>query len=248
MQANVLKLMFMDRTKLFEEFLAECKNRKEWSGQGNPNADILIIGKEPHNGELIKEKEKIQEKLQKQEDHCRSGVWGTAPRKGNPTWSNYQNLIEEVYSDRKFDPRLFDFEKYAFTTELNTIFRPKAVLDEETKSNINKRLRFFKDSEFINSFPVILLACNNFISNDKERGFIINDTFGVKFDDEPDSNGIPKGKHEEKNRGHWFYTHHGDNGKKLVIHTRQLSFLFDYSLIEHMANEIRDHLSKLGLI
>ena len=41
--------MFMDRTKLFEEFLAECKNRKEWSGQGNPNADILIIGKEPHN-------------------------------------------------------------------------------------------------------------------------------------------------------------------------------------------------------
>ena len=240
--------MFMDRTKLFEEFLAECKNRKEWSGQGNPNADILIIGKEPHNGELIKEKEKIQEKLQKQEDICR-GEFGKAPRDGNyRTWSNYQKLIEKVYSDREFDPRLFDFEKYAFTTELNTIFRPKAVLDEETKSNINKRLCFFKDSEFINSFPVIILACNNFISNDKERGFIINDTFGVKFDDELDSNGKPKGKHEEKTRGHWFYTHHGDNGKKLVIHTRQLSFLFDYSLIEHMANEIRVHLSKLGLI
>lgn len=233
----------MDREELFEIFLTECKNRKEWSGQGNPNADILIIGKEPHNRELIKGKEKIQEKLQKQEDHCRSGVWGTAPRKGNRTWSNYQNLIEEVYSDRKFDPRLFDFEKYAFTTELNTIFRPKAVLDEETKSNINKRLRFFKDSKFINSFPVIILACNNFISNDKKRGFLINNTFGVKFD------GESKGVHKEETRGHWFYTHHSDNGEKLVIHTRQLSFLFDKKyFLMHIANEIKEHLKKLGLI
>lgn len=238
----------MDRTNLFEEFLAECKNRKEWSGQGNPNADILIIGKEPHNGELIKEKEKIQEKLQKQEDHCRSGVWGTAPRKGNPTWSNYQNLIEKVYSDRKFDPRLFDFEKYAFTTELNTIFRPKAVLDEETKSNINKRLCFFKDSEFIKSFPIIVLACGNFISNDEEKGFLINTTFRVEYDIEPDSKGKPTGEHNYTTRGHWFYTHHGANGKKLVIHTRQLSFLFDYSFIKDMANEIRDHLIKLAKI
>ena len=238
----------MDREKLFEKFLEDCKNRKEWCGQGNPNADILIIGKEPHNDYFISDEEKITRRLLEQENICRSG-FGEAPRDSkNPTWCNYQMLIEEVYSDRKFDPRLFDFEKYAFTTELNTIFRPKAVLDEETKSNINKRLRFFKDSEFTNSFPVIILACNNFISNDKERGFILNDTFGVKFDDELDSNGKPKGKHEEKTRGHWFYTHHGDNGKKLVIHTRQLSFLFDYSLIEHMANEIRDHLSKLGLI
>lgn len=231
----------MDREESFEKFLKECKNRKEWSGQGNPNADILIIGKEPHNGELIKGKEKIQEKLQKQEDHCRSGVWGTAPRKGNPTWSNYQNLIEEVYSDRKFDPRLFDFEKYAFTTELNTIFRPKAVLDEETKSNINKRLRFFKDSEFINSFPVIVLACNDFISNDEPRGFLINNTFGVKYD------GDSSGKHQYS-RGHWFYTHHSDNEEKLVIHTRQLSFLFDKNLLPRLAEEIRAHLKKLGLI
>ena len=203
----------MDREELFEIFLTECKNRKEWSGQGNPNADILIIGKEPHNDVLIKEKEKIQEKLQEQEGRCRSGVWGTAPRNPqNPTWCNYQMLIENVYGPhRVFNPRLFDFEKYAFTTELNTIFRSKAVLDAETKKNINERLLFFKESKFINSFPVIILACNNFISNDKERGFILNDTFGVKFDDELDSNGKPKGKHEEKTRGHWFYTHHGDN-------------------------------------
>lgn len=233
----------MDRERLFEKFLEECKNRNEWCGQGNPNADILIIGKEPHNDYFVTDQKEIQKRLQNQDDICRSG-FGEAPRnKKNPTWSNYQKMIEEVYGQkREFNPELFDFEKYAFTTELNTMFRPKAVLDAETKRNINERLRFFKDSEFIKSFRVIILACNNFISNDKERGFLINNTFGVKFD------GKPSGEHKENTRGHWFYTHHSDDGEKLVIHTRQLSFLFDYSLLEHMANEIRDHLTKLGLI
>ena len=165
----------MDREKLFEKFLEDCKNRKEWCGQGNPNADILIIGKEPHNDYFISDEEEITRRLLEQENICRSG-FGEAPRDSkNPTWCNYQILIEKVYRPQKvFNPALFDFEKYAFTTEINTIFRPKAVLDAETRNNIDKRLCFFKDSEFINSFPVIILACNNFISNDKERGFLIS--------------------------------------------------------------------------
>lgn len=182
----------MDREILFKEFLEECKNRNEWCGQGNPNADILIIGKEPHKPCLITDKEEIQRRLQKQEDICR-GRPGEAPYDPqNPTWCNYQKLIEKIYPQIEFDPGLFDFEKYAFTTELNTIFRPKAVLDAETKRNINERLLFFKDSEFIKSFRVIILACNNFISNDKERGFLINNVFRVKYD------GKPRGEHKEK--------------------------------------------------
>ena len=243
----------MDREKLFEDFLEECKNRREWSGQGNPNADILIVGKEPHNNDLITDQKEIQEKLEKQEAICRSNNFGVATYdKTNKTWCNYQMLIEKVYGpQRKFNPGLFDFEKYAFTTELNTIFRPKAVLDAETRNNINERLCFFKDSEFIQSFPVIILACGNFISNDEEKGFLINTTFGVEYDLKPDLKGKPMGEHKYTTRGHWFYTHHGEYGKKLVIHTRQLSFLFDNSFIKDMASVIIDHLdylAKLGLI
>ncbi len=234
----------MDREKLFEEFLKKCKSRIEWSGQGNPNSDILIIGKEPYNKVLITDKEKIQEKLEKQDVICRSGIFGTATRDpNNKTWCNYQMLIEKVYRPEiEFNPGLFDFEKYAFTTELNTIFRPKAVFDAETRNNINERLRFFKDSEFINSFPVIVLACNKFITNDPQRGFYINNTFGVTYD------GDTRGKYKDYIPGHWFYTHHSDDGETLVIHTRQLSFLFDNSFIKDMASVIRKHLAKLGLI
>ena len=49
----------MDREKLFKKFLEDCKNRKEWCGQGNPNADILIIGKEPHNDYFVRNNKEI---------------------------------------------------------------------------------------------------------------------------------------------------------------------------------------------
>ena len=54
----------MDREKvLFEKFLEDCKNRKECCGQGNPNADILIIGKEPHNDYFVSDEEEITKRL-----------------------------------------------------------------------------------------------------------------------------------------------------------------------------------------
>ena len=39
----------MDREELFEVFIQECKERGEICGQGNPNGNILIIGKEPYS-------------------------------------------------------------------------------------------------------------------------------------------------------------------------------------------------------
>lgn len=239
----------MDREKLFDEYIEECMNRNEWCGQGNPNAHILIIGKEPYNNYLITDQGEIQRKLQFRYNLCRSRNYGKGARDNNSTWRNYQKLIEQTFPKKIFDPKVFSFEECAFTTELNTVFRPQAALDEETIKNINKRLAFFKDSSFINSFPVIVLACGKFISNNEECGFLINRTFGVKYDIEASSNGKPDGEHNDKYKsGHWFYTHHSDNGEKLVIHTRQLSNLFDYSILEDMAKVISAHLTNLGLL
>lgn len=240
----------MDREVLFEKFIKECKERGEICGQGNPNGNILIIGKEPYSSkEIKKEDDEFLRRLLGNYDLCQNKAERDAPRtrNRNPTWANYQRLINP---SPNLNPNVRDFEKKAFTTELNTMFRPKAAFDAETIENLKKRLLFFKDSSFIQSFPVVILACGNFISNDEERGFLINNTFDVRYDIENDSTGKPKGEHKDKYKsGHWFYTHHSENGEKLVIHTRQLSNLRDYQLIDDMATVVKehlDHLEKLG--
>lgn len=237
----------MDREKLFEAFIKECEERVEICGQGNPNADILIIGKEHYYCENITDKELIRRHLQMNYELCRDITRRDAPRerKRNPTWSNYQKLIEKVYG---YHSEMFDFEQRAFTTELNTAFRPKAKLDDLTISNINRRLSFFATSSFINSFKIILLACGNYISNDAKNGYLINRTFDVVYDDILEENGRIFGEHKDEISGHWFYTHHDKEGEKLVIHTRQLSNLRSYNIIDGIADEIHAHLEKLRLI
>jgi len=238
----------MDRNILFDEYLSECMNRNEWCGLGNPNSYILIVGKEPYKENLIVDFDEIQRLLQGDYDICNRNDFGKGVRQRNPTWNNYQKLIEQIFPQKKFAPNVYSFEEFAFTTELNTMFRPQAELDDITVKNINERLLFFKESEFIKSFPVIVLACGNFITNDEERGFLINKTFDVEYDVEPDAKGKPSGEHKgEYKSGHWFYTHHSKDGKRLVIHTRQLSNLFDYTILKDMASVIREHLTKLGI-
>ena len=230
----------MDREELFEIFLTECKNRKEWSGQGNPNADILIIGKEPYMNSKTNPIS-LQEELQRQYERCKRGDFGNAKRGKNPTWCNYQSLIEKVYKPKVgFNSGLFDFEKYAFTTELSSIPRKKSNYSE-AKPSIKDRLRFFEKSEFIKSFPVVILACGGYIkNNDKVRE--IDDTFHVVYCKE-------YGSKESRNR---FWTHiDKKDPRKLVIHTRQFSNGISKDLVKQMAEVIWTHLNhirELGLI
>jgi len=102
----------MDREKLFEEFINECeKEPLTFCGQGNPNADILIIGKESTDTSeaLIRDNIRL----------CRDKV--------NNKW---------------------DFEKLAFTTEMNNIPSKRSYLTKEIKDGINKRLQFFQRFTF----------------------------------------------------------------------------------------------------
>lgn len=225
----------MDREKLFEEFINECeKEPLTLCGQGNPNVDILIIGKESTD---ISEKSLVQNI-----ERCRNKMERDAPRPINPknkTWANYQYLLDEIYQRKSDYDDKWDFEKYAFTTELSSTPRKNSKYSE-AKSSIQDRLRFFEKSKFIQDFPVIVLACGGYIrNNDKVRE--IDDTFHVTFS-----------KRYDYSTGNWFCTHYDDtNPKRIVIHTRQLSNGVSYEMIDKMASVIRDHLDhlkKLGLI
>lgn len=228
----------MDREKLFEDFINECDRTNNFCGQGNPNADILIIGKES----TATKDSLVSESIMR----CRDKKERDAPRPINPknkTWANYQKLLDEIYHRKSDDPDKWDFEKYAFTTELSSIPRKQSKYSD-AKSSIQNRLILFRESKFIQSFPVIILACSNYIRND-EKNREIYDTFRVEFCPEY---GSKEGKY-------LFWPHFDDINapRKLVIHTRQFSLRYMNQedrerLINEMASVIRKHLAKLGLI
>lgn len=222
----------MDREVLFEEFINECEKNNQICGQGNPNADILIIGKESTDTR--------EDALYRNIERCRNKMERDALRPidpNNKTWANYQNLFDNIYCRKSEFIDKWDFEKYAFTTELSSIPRKNSNYTE-AKPYIKDRLRFFEASEFIKSFPVVILACGGYIKNNyKVRE--IDDTFHVVYCKE-------YGSKESRNR---FWTHiDKKDPRKLVIHTRQFSNGISKDLIKEMASVIREHLSKLGLI
>ena len=223
----------MDREVLFEKFINECANEPlKFCGQGNPNADILIIGKESTDTR--------EDALIRKIKLCRDKKDRDAPRPIDPknkTWANYQELLDEIYCRKSEYVDKWDFEKFAFTTELSSTSRKQSNY-REAKPFIQDRLRCFEKSKFIKSFPVVILACGGYIKND-DKVREIDNTFHVEFCKE-------YGSKESKNR---FWTHiDKKDPRKLVIHTRQFSNGISKDLIKEMASVIREHLSKLGLI
>jgi hypothetical protein len=233
----------MDKEKLFEDFKKDCKGQNEICGQGNPNADILIIGKEPY-GDEITDKEEFRKFLEEKYNHCGVNLFNKEKDYNFGklvTWKNYQKLINSIYG-RPENKDVIDFENFAYTTELSSMPRKRSNYPK-AKDGIIKRLKYFQNSEFIKSFPVIILACGPYIKNNEDRQ--IDKYFHVKYD------GDETGKYCFTPTI-WFYTHHSDDGskKQLVIHTRQFSTFYGKvdelikgtEKITGMAEVIRKHL------
>lgn len=262
----------MDREILFKEFLEECKKNHQICGAGNPYAQILLVGQEHYAQERI-DKKQWNDYLERNYAYCSvdNNPWIKKDENDNrwrnrnyqnpsKTWYYYQQLINEALPMRlNMSGRgVRDFEFDAFTTELNNEAKPSSANDREgVKDNIESRLKIFERSKFIQSFSVIVLACGNYLTNSVELGVTqINDTFGVKFDDELNDKGVPKGWHKSGKGKLWFTTHHSKDKQKLVIHTWQFSLRYTKRedrewLIDEMASVIRehlDHLKKLGKI
>ena len=219
----------MDREKLFEAFLSECKRRGEICGQGNPLAKILIIAKEPHG--LEEDSKKIIEDNWKS---CR--VNNPERKKDLVTWGYYQDLIEKIYKEEyetnTHDKNVFDFEEFAYTTELSSVPRLRSNYSK-AKPAIYDRLKFFSESGFIKDFPVIILACGGYIrNNDKIRQ--IDNTFDVYFEERKDVS-----------KNNWFCLHYNKENRKkqFVIHTRQLSRDVDPLLLCRIADVVRDYIN-----
>lgn len=226
-----------ERKEAFKQYIETCMNKSEQEpiGIGNPYAKILLIGKESSlTGKPNVEVDNRNVKRCFENDDLENLFEQPRHHVANHTWNIYQKLIDQVRGYACTNKEKNDFCRDAFTTEINN------TVCQNTRKAVRKlRIETFKNSEFIKGFPVIILACSNYIRNE-EGNWQINDTFDVTFDEVDGAHTYPSSK------TNWYFTHHSKDGKRLVIHTRQLSQNCMNQLVSDIAEEIKKHLEKIG--
>lgn len=230
-----------ERVLQFREYIETCKNFNEIIGLGNPYAKILLIGQESagkgNADELIKNNIRDVSacfyngdlyKLYYQSRFYPDRVDKYGKRILNRTWNAYQKLIDYIRPEAKRckDIEKTDFCMDAFTTELNNTVSPHHALDWKP------RIETFNCSGFIKGFPVVVLACSNYI-NEKQ----IIETFIVEPGEEQ--------CYSRRTRAMRFKPYYSSDHSQLVIHTRQLSQYSD-ALLHGMADIIQTHFKEMG--
>ncbi|UPQ78721.1 hypothetical protein M0M57_13970 [Flavobacterium azooxidireducens] len=230
----------------FKKLLNSSKDY-ETIGLGNPNAKILFVGKEA--GIEIEYCDNLQDIFERLKNfHGSTFQWKSNQfdYSNNPkmlkelsdTWQNYQQLFSNIYENEKNSLNA-TFLKKVFTTEMSNLPSKTtggAKKNPFFKEELNNRKNSFFNSDFIKAFPVVVLACNDYIKND-EKNREINNIFGVKY----------SGEFKEYSKGNWFFIHYNDEKTKLVIHTRQLSANVNNDLLSDIGKVIKRHLKKLNL-
>ncbi len=251
----------MERITLFKEMLVQAEINNFYIGTGNPNADILIIGKEisvdpkidkgnmqcqtEMSNNIMHWKRDVGKNQKDIENYNGSNYSPLYPYKGQKliinnnknggtsrTWYNYQKLYNLIYPENKIEG-IINFHEGVFITELNDSPSPKTR--DANKDSLAKRKLFIKESQFFKSFKVVLIAGLGYFKI-KVGENEIEDIFYVKFTDEKKIKDFPKQK---------YWVHQGISLPKLLINTRQLSMYVTNELLEEIAEEIKKSLHGL---
>ena len=229
----------------FKDLVNHCFESKKLIGSGNPNSQILFVGKEGSNQQDGREKN-IKDNLEYWENQILRGetpVFNYPIKQFRPghTWRKYQKLHDYIFENTNKQGVVF--ENNVFTTEMNEApFKRTGDAQKGisfTKDVTDRKNTFFK-SEFIQNFDVIVLACSNYIQNVGIGGeWEINSIFGVKWEKEYNT--------EHNGKKYRFDTHYNENNTKLVIHCRQLSGSIPEKYLQDMGTIIREfiQLSKM---
>lgn len=235
-----------DLTSDFHNVLEYCENNKLYIGEGNPNAKILLIGKEIGFGiekdktpSLSKSDTENKDNLtywrERYESNYLTGYLKDMKQcfkeKPNRTWANYQKIVDKIIGRTDTEKR-YDFLDYSFITELNQIHLPysNGNISEELKTartnSVKQRKELFK-KDFFQNFPIVIMACGHYPT--KQFNFDIEAVFEVKWNKET----------VVLSRGNYYNLHSGKckNGKnKILIHTRQVSLGVTNQLLSEVSD------------
>ncbi len=224
--------------------LLKC-NPDQYIGYGNPTAKICFVGKETTGCMPFLQCELGSTNYwltslpmffgRDKSDDPNNSIW-----KEGHTWNKYQKLYDAIFPERKAMPDTINFEQSVFITEMSA--KPAVTTAAGRKADgFDEQLAHRKQSFFAHpyfkEFKVIVLACSDYIVNFGDRREI-DTLFDVTFDTED-------GAHEVGPQNS-FWTHHSHDGKRLVIHTRQLSGAVSDKLLYEMGKVIREHLEGIN--
>lgn len=240
----------------FQEIVDKSIEEHLYVGMGNPNANMLIIGKELALDADSQDPVIIKTNLQNAKDwkinindsqrvilNCEnnSQIENFNPlypykgmkkrsQNGGHTWRKYQLLYENLTKKPSDE---YTFYLGSFITELNQnpSKSSKRKRDDICSESIEKRVNSFFSSCFIQSFPIIIVACGDYpVKYDVDLCKIFNVDF------------VPQTICVDGNPRQWYNLHYSKNKQcpKLLIHTRQLSTSVSNNLIMEISNVIAD--------
>lgn len=224
----------------------------KYIGTGNPNADILIIGKEASiNSNPQQKKMEIDENLNDWKMILSGNFPELVPRnnrfytplypyKGqkfkiyrgkdnggtSTTWYSYQKLINSIFAI--IDNPNIDFHENVFLTEVNSTPSLKTV-DADT-SSIKFRKESVLSSSFFQTFPVVIISGLGYFEVNDNFNEIVK-MFGVEYL----RSKLPDGKKSQE-----YFVHQSKDYQKILINTRQLGMYVSYNRILQIAEEIRN--------
>lgn len=244
----------MRNNPLFEKLLREAPYN-EYIGQGNPDAEILFVGKEHGFADAQQETLEIENNLSDWKailEGKSAGVEFYNPMDGyknqcfkfrgenstSMTWYKCQSIINLVYPDKRIEKGTrLNFLRHSFITELST--KPSKTSrhkNSETLASITKRcgsdgvLR----NQFYRSFPVVVAFVSNYV--DIYGSGVLEDTFNVEWIGTTQECG-----------NLWVNIHYSQDKKRMVIHCPHLSYAkVDNNFLEGLAQIIRKHLTSMN--
>ena len=263
----------MEYSKEFKEAVNFSKEKNLFLGYGNPSGKILMIGKEHYFNHKPKEdteefyqeilnaretenrnntiswenniKENFEPKWDPNQEHfCDNSnaftAWWNQKNKQNKnqnggtsnTYLHYQKLYQDVFLDNIKEEKI-NFQKEFFNTELNDLPAKKdfnlSKLKDLKRGFIKDRKDLFQ-LPFFKSFPVVIVASGHY---SRDYDFDLEKIFQVEWDKKT----VIIGKS-------WYNIHKSKEGKRLLIHTRQLSTSVTSELMIALSNEVKAFLKK----
>lgn len=231
--------------KLFEDLVKKQERDEECIGLGNPNANILFIGKEAG----VSQTEKV---VEGSKGHWKNDMANPAKeyvyakkyvpearsnlRNFNHTWQKYQKLYDFILKEVgksvvEKEAYEINFVENVFTTELSTLHAPnsdeaKEIEDFDNRLAERKEI-FFKD-EFIQNFQIVVIFASDtkYIQRHQRE---VREMFGVEFTEMFQVGRSKLWEHKGLTKS---------EKAKLVIHTRQLVNGAPNALIEKIAERI----------